>query len=128
MDEPMSPTESREQAVQAFWDLARFHARLNTAPAYFGPTTLEVVPPPTWSFGDGPGAERLLAGLLDGSQPTLSAPVADYESTGEPLPVPGALSILLDGEGRPVALLEVSGVEVRGSTVTEHVRVVHRAQ
>lgn len=127
MDEPMSPTESQDQAVQAFWDLARFHARLNTAPAYFGPTTLEVVPPPTWSFGDVPGAERLLAGLLDGTQPTLAAPRADYESTGEPLPVPGALSILLDGEGRPAALLEVTGVEVTDSTVTEHVRVVYPA-
>ena len=30
---------------------ARFHAKLNVAPTYFGPTTLEVVPPPAWSFG-----------------------------------------------------------------------------
>lgn len=128
MDEPSSPTESQEQAVQAFWDIARFHAKLNTAPAYFGPTTLEVVPPPTWSFGDAPGSERLLAELLSGSMSTLTAPTSDYESTGEPLPEPGSLSILLDGGGRPVALLEVTEVEVAGSTVTEHLRVVYRAE
>ena len=127
MDEPSSPTESQEQAVEAFWNLARFHARLNTAPSYFGPTTLEVVPPPTWSFGDEPGSEQLLTDLLDGTRPSLTAPVADYEETGEPFPVPGGLSIVLDAEGRPAALLEVTEVDVRGSTVTEHVRVVYRA-
>lgn len=128
MDHPAPGTEDHDQAVQAFWDLARFHAKLNTVPGYFGPTTLEVVPPPTWSFGDEPGSELLLAGLLDGTQPTLAAPMADYQSTGEPLPVPGALSIVLDAGGRPAALLEVTEVEVRGGTVTEHVRVVYRAR
>ena len=34
----------RPEYVEAFWNLARVHARLNSAPAYFGPTTLEVVP------------------------------------------------------------------------------------
>lgn len=112
--------------MRAFWDLARFHARLNVVPSYFGPTTLEVVPPPTWSFGRDEEAARLTAELLDGTRTALDSPQADYEATGEPLPTAGALSILLDEADRPVALLEVTAVETSGSTLTEHLRVVYR--
>ena len=62
-----------EAAVRAFWDLARFHAKLNTAPSYFGPTTLEVVPPPAWSFGAHP--EQADALLIVGSNPRKEASV-----------------------------------------------------
>ena len=40
--------------VETFWELARAHAHLNVAPGYFGPTALESVPPPAWSFGSTP--------------------------------------------------------------------------
>lgn len=128
MDDASSGTDSHDEAVEAFWNLARFHARLNTAPSYFGPTTLEVVPPPTWSFGEEAEGEQLLAEVLEGSRTSLSGPAEDYTSTGEPLPVPGSLSILLDGSGQPAALLEVTEVDASAETVTEHFRVVYRAE
>ena len=116
-------TDPLEEAVRAFWDLARFHARLNVAPSYFGPTTLEVVPPPTWSFGEEPEGERLLVEVLSGARTSLEGSVEEY---GEELPVPGSLSILTDSAGHPVALLEVTDVVVDGGRVVEHFRVVHQ--
>jgi uncharacterized protein YhfF len=100
-------------AVEAFWELARVHARLNTAPAYFGPTSLEVVPPPAWSFGAEPAeADELLSLVLSGTKTATSSALWDYEDDGEPLPERGSLSILLDGSGHPRALVEATDVRV----------------
>jgi uncharacterized protein YhfF len=99
--------------VEAFWALARVHARLNSAPAYFGPTTLEVVPPPAWSFGDSPAlADELLALVLEGTKTATASALWDYQQEGEALPEAGTLSILLDGAGHPRALVEVTEVRV----------------
>ena len=43
------------EELRVFWEVARYHAKLNAAPSYFGPTTLESVPPPAWAYGDSPG-------------------------------------------------------------------------
>lgn len=99
--------------VESFWDLARFHAKLNTAPTYFGPTTLEVVPPPAWSFGATPEqADELLELVLDGTKTATASALWDYEADDEPLPQSGTLSILLDGHDHPRALIEITSVEV----------------
>jgi uncharacterized protein YhfF len=100
-------------AIEAFWELARFHARLNSAPTYFGPTTLEVVPPPAWAFGDSPAeADELLRLVLDGTKTATASALWDYEAEGEGLPEVGSLSILLDGRGHPRALITTTDVEV----------------
>lgn len=135
-------SENGHSAVEAFWQLARFHAKLNTAPSYFGPTTLEVVPPPAWSFGATPEqADELLVLVLDGTKTATASALADYESDGAPLPEPGSLSIIVDGAGHPRALIETTAVEVRpfsevdaeharlegeGDLSLEHWREVHR--
>ena len=99
--------------VESFWELARFHAKLNSVPSYFGPTTLEVVPPPAWSFGDSPEqADALLALVLDGTKTATTSALRDYEADDEPLPEPGTMGILLDGSGHPRALVEVTEVTV----------------
>ena len=102
-----------EDEVGAFWALARVHARLNSAPTYFGPTTLEVVTPPAWSFGSSTEqADALLALVLGGTKTATASALRDYESEGEPLPEVGTLSILLDGADHPRALIEVTDVRV----------------
>ncbi|MBS41946.1 MAG: ASCH domain-containing protein [Nocardioides sp.] len=103
-----------DEAVASFWTVARVHARLgSTVPSYFGPSTLEVVPPPTWALGDTPeAADEAAAAVLDDSLSATVTPRAAYDEAGEPLPEPGALGILVDGAGRPVALLATSSVEV----------------
>ncbi|WP_426244408.1 ASCH domain-containing protein [Nocardioides sp. LHG3406-4] len=98
--------------VEAFWELARFHAKLNSAPSYFGPTTLEVVPPPAWSFGATPEhADELLALVLDGTKTATASALWEFDED-EQMPERGTLSILLDGAGHPRALVEATDVSV----------------
>ena len=44
---------STDARVATFWEVARLHAKISGVPTYFGPTPLESVPPPAWSFGVG---------------------------------------------------------------------------
>ena len=109
----MSDHTGERTAVEAFWELARFHANLNSAPTYFGPTTLEVVPPPAWAFGgSAEEADELLQLVLDGTKTATASALWDYEAEGEALPEVGSLSILLDGRGHPRALISTTEVEV----------------
>ena len=102
-----------EAEVERFRRLARSQARITAMPGYFGPTTLEVLPPPAWSFGaTSEQADTLLALVLDGTKTATAGALWDYESEGEPLPKRGTLSILLDGAGHPRALIEATEVAV----------------
>jgi uncharacterized protein YhfF len=121
----LSEVEFDHEELRAFWELARFHAKLNAAPTYFGPTTLESVPPPAWTYGESEEesdafVERVLA--EEGGE--MSAAAADY---GDELPEVGVLSILCDGAGVPRALVEVTDVALAGDQVVESFRVVYRA-
>ncbi|MFC7489815.1 MULTISPECIES: ASCH domain-containing protein [unclassified Knoellia] len=105
--------EAAEEQVRTFWDLARLHAHLNEVPTYFGPSPLDSVPPPTWSFGaTAEQADELLGLVLDGVKTATASAAWDYEAEDEPLPEPGTLGIVLDGSGRPRALIETSQVAV----------------
>jgi uncharacterized protein YhfF len=112
-----------DERLAAFWQLARFHARLNAAPSYFGPTTLEVVTPPAWSWSDDPAeADAFVEGVLARGRAEAASPVSHHD--GE-LPQADTLSILCDGAGQPRALLETTEVELRGDEVVERYRVVY---
>ena len=101
-----------DAAIDRFWTVASRRARIGSLPGYFGPGTLEVVTPPAWSFGTDPGqADRLLALVLDGTKTATASAQEDYLD-GEPLPEAGAMGILLDGRGRPRALVSVTAVTV----------------
>ncbi|GAA1479361.1 hypothetical protein GCM10009623_38070 [Nocardioides aestuarii] len=106
-----------DPAIDAFWNLARFHAKLNSMPSYFGPTPLESVPPPAWGFDDEEQLEQLLA---DGTT-ELSGTREEY---GEELPEVGALGIVCDADGQPRVLVATAGVDVSGDVVTERLDVV----
>ena len=112
-DAEQAAVEAEDDQVRTFWDLARLHAHLNEVPTYFGPTPLDSVPPPTWAFGaSAEQADALLGLVLDGTKTATASALWDYETEGEQLPETGNLSIVLDGSGRPRALLETSEVTV----------------
>src|SRR5688572_31585318 len=95
----LSEIEFDHEELRVFWDLARFHAKLNAAPTYFGPTTLESVPPPAWAYGDSAEeSDAFVAQVLADEKGSTTATEADY--AGE-LPQSGVLSILCDGSGVP---------------------------
>jgi hypothetical protein len=117
--------EFDHEELRVFWDLARFHAKLNAAPTYFGPTTLESVPPPAWAYGDSSTeSDDFVAQALSDGRGETTAALADY--AGE-LPETGVLSILCDGAGTPRALVEVTDVDVSGDQVVEAFKVVYRS-
>lgn len=69
--------------------------------------------PDAFGFGGGgPLADELAALVLAGrKRATASLPI-EYTSLDEPLPVAGDLSIILDGNGAPVAIIERTSVDV----------------
>lgn len=119
-----SEIEFDHEELRVFWDLARFHAKLNAAPTYFGPTTLESVPPPAWAYGESAAeSDAYVETVLADEKGSTTAAVADYAGD---LPQAGVLSILCDGSGRPRALVEVSDVSVAGDDLTESFKVVYQ--
>ena len=100
-----------DEAIENFWRRAVFRAKINHVPSYFGPTPLEVVRPPAWSFGITPDeADAFLADLVEGRTTAIAGSRRDYEAGGEPLPEVGELGIVCAGSGDPRALVVVSAV------------------
>ncbi|HYG95090.1 MAG TPA: ASCH domain-containing protein [Nocardioides sp.] len=117
---------ARDDAVTAFWENAKRRAKLSHLPGYFGPSALESLRPPAWSFGATPEqADALLELVLDGTKTATSAALGDFGAGEEPLPEPGGLSIVLDGSGSPRALIVTTDVRtVRFEEVdAEHARL-----
>ncbi|MEU7579387.1 ASCH domain-containing protein [Streptomyces sp. NPDC041068] len=60
----------------------------------------------------GPLRDQLVAAVLDGSKTSTTGLVVDYEHDGDPLPVAGERSVVVDSDDRPVAVIEVTDVRV----------------
>ncbi|GAA0587121.1 ASCH domain-containing protein [Streptomyces crystallinus] len=60
----------------------------------------------------GPLRDQLVAAILDGSKTSTTGLVIDYEHAGDPLPSVGSRAVVVDSDGRPVAVIEVTGVRV----------------
>lgn len=87
---------------ETFWSLAR-----QSHP------NLPEEPPAAWSFGaTADQANVLLDLVLRGVKTSTASSLWDYEAKDDPLPTLGELAILLDGDGRPNALIQVQNVYV----------------
>ena len=142
MDEPTptgQDQDRRDRAIAAFWADARIRGKLNRIEVYAGAQVSDTLPPPAWSFGgedDPQTADRLLGLVLAGRKTATASAYRDYEADARTrqalgegpaegdtltrtgvdldlaLPEPGLLSILLDGSGRPRALVRITDVDV----------------
>ncbi|MEU3903627.1 ASCH domain-containing protein [Streptomyces goshikiensis] len=74
-------------------------------------TTYEDLPPYLLGF-PGPLRDQLVAAVLSGAKTATTGLLPEYEAEGEPLPVPGERSLLLDSAERAVAVVEVTDVRV----------------
>ena len=71
-------------------------------------------PPVTFSFGDSPElADELLALVLAGVKTATCGALRDFAPGGEALPRVGRRDIVLDGLGRPAAIIETIEVAIR---------------
>lgn len=60
----------------------------------------------------GPLRDRLVDAILRGEKTATSSLFAEYEADGEPLPQAGERQIVVDSEGRAVAVIEVVATSV----------------
>lgn len=60
----------------------------------------------------GPLRDRLVAAVLSGEKVATTGLLAEYEVEAEELPEPGERSALIDSDGREVAVVEVTEVQV----------------
>jgi uncharacterized protein YhfF len=68
----------------------------------------------TFAFGDSAEMADELARLVaDGPKRATAGLLLDYERDQEPVPRPGALSVVLDGRGAPVCVIRTTQVEVK---------------
>lgn len=146
-DELAAPSSDAAQdatalAVDAYWVSARKRAGLARLGGVVGEDALGSVEPPAWSFGATPEeADELLALVLAGRKTATASAAASFAEPGVVLPKPGDLSIILDGHGRPRALVATTAVQVRafaevdadhaaaegeGDRSLDHWRQVHR--
>lgn len=80
-------------------------------PQPFTPVDIASMPRTEFAF-PGPLRDRLVAAILGGSKTSTTGLVVDYEHEGDPLPVAGDRSVVVDSDGRPVAVIEVTDVRV----------------
>ncbi|MFF2623152.1 ASCH domain-containing protein [Oerskovia jenensis] len=105
-------SDPRGEEILEFWETARVRAGEGKVGVVTGFGISATVPPPAWSFGDNPVlADGLLAAVLSGDKTATSSSHWEY-GADVPLPQVGELSIILDGDGHPRALIRTTSVEV----------------
>jgi uncharacterized protein YhfF len=80
---------------------------------------------PTFEFAfPGPLRDKLVAAVLGGTKTTTTGLLQDYEIDGEPLPVAGTQSAVIDSAGHRVAVIELTEVRVirLGDVDLDHAR------
>ncbi len=67
-----------------------------------------------FSFGDSPEmADELLALVIAGTKTATCGALRDFEADGEAMPEVGRLDIVLDGGGKPAAVIRTLEVNIR---------------
>ena len=75
---------------------------------------MELKMPEAWWFGDGGEiADELGSLVLDGIKKATASLFKEYEVGHEKLPRAGDLSIILDGKGMPICLIETTSIEIK---------------
>ena len=68
-----------------------------------------------WAFGDDSRPElatELALLVRDGPKRATASLAAEYEEGNEPLPQPGDLSVILDGNGSPICVIRTAEVQI----------------
>jgi len=95
-----TPEELTAARVEAFW------SDFVAATGIDGPHT-------AWGFGSDPATATELGLLVRDGPKRATAGLLSQFLPGEPLPVPGDLSVILDGDGVPLCVIRATDVEIR---------------
>jgi uncharacterized protein YhfF len=67
-----------------------------------------------WSFGDSPElADELLRLVLTGKKTGTATLVIELEKEGDKMPEVGDYNVILDGKGKPAAIIRTTSVEIK---------------
>jgi uncharacterized protein YhfF len=67
-----------------------------------------------WSFGDNPDlADELLELVLTGKKTGTATLVIELEKEGEKMPEVGDYNVILDGKGKPAAIIRTTSVKIK---------------
>lgn len=92
-------------AIEHFW--YAFLASLPPNSSYFGKHYIAD------SFGDNPAlADELAQLVVHGLKTATSAALWELEAVGNPIPLPGLISVIVDGHGKPNCIIETTAVSV----------------
>ena len=92
--------------IQAYWQKFLQHCTPEQAARY---TTI----PEAWGFGDNAQLADQLGNLvLQGIKTATCGAVWEYEQEGEPIPKTCDLSIILDGNGQPICIIETTEIRI----------------
>jgi uncharacterized protein YhfF len=88
--------------------VATYHRAMSDQPE---PTTALGLP--AWGFAfPGPLRDRLTALVLDGTKVATAGLIADYIVDGDLVPRPGDREVIIDSDGRPVAIIETTRCQI----------------
>ncbi len=95
-----------EEKIKAYWQ-----TYLDNLPEDIDKATLTYT---AWAFGSGAEmADELSTLVVQGIKTATTSVVWEYEIEGEALPQVGELSIILDGKGDPICIIETTEIEVK---------------
>jgi len=104
-------SDQLDDRIQQFWSLARGRAKVGELDVVMGRSWGEAIAPPAWSFGASTEqADTLLDLVLTGRKTATSGLYEEYQRDGEPIPLEGDLSIIVDGSGTPKVLVREAEV------------------
>ena len=113
-----------DQRITAFWQAARGHVGFGKLEGVVGAVPLDVVPPPSFSYGEGAEADDAVRAIL-AQQRTSASTARDEFGEGDELPRVGDLAIVLDSAGEPRALVRTTAVTVTDESVQESYELVY---
>jgi len=113
MTTPESSADAQQRAIENYWNVARMRAKLSGMEWLTGDESAIALTPPAWALGSTPEeSDELLALVLAGAKTATSSAAAVYAKEGVAPPAEGDLSIVLDGHGRPRALVVTTQVRI----------------
>lgn len=95
-----------KETVQNYWQ--QFLASLPSDSPYRTKTYIAE------GWGDGPDmADELGALIAQGTKTATCSALWEWEAEGNPIPQPGLLTVVLDGRGEPLCIVETMEVSIR---------------